>query len=335
MCFARPGYLVLLWLIVPLIALVVYGARRKLLVWKRLDAGGGVSGVLPALSFRKFLLRRVLLLVSSALMLLAAAGPELCSGQKPVRRKGVDVIFMLDVSNSMYARDVAPDRLSRARSELLMISRSRSEGRKALLLFAGAPVVQCPLTGDEEDFEMLLDMATPDLIASQGTDYRRAFEAALRLAESGRGATGSETVLVLASDGEDHGAGLDDIAESLKRQGVHLHVIGVGSAQPVPIPMPGGTKLDRSGRVVMTAFRPDLLASFIKAADGSFYYSRPEAPVHDAVSADIAAESATAGWVTVPGNRVPVHQELVSAALLLFVAASMMSDVRESRGTGD
>lgn len=329
MCFARPGYLALLWLMVPLIAWVLYGSRRKMAAWKIFEGGGARSnGVLPELSMTKFVLRRVVLLLSALLLLFALVGPEWCNGKKPVRRKGIDVIFMLDVSNSMYARDGGADRLARAKSELLMIGRGLGEGRKALLLFAGAPVVQCPLTGDDEDFEILLDMASPDLVSLQGTDYRRAFEMALKLADSGRGASGSETVLVLASDGEDHGVDPGGIADEMKLRGVHLHVIGIGSEQPVPIPMPGGPKLDRDGRVVMTAFRPEQLAALVKATNGRFYLSRPEAPVSGAVTADIAAEAAAAGWVMVPGERVPVRREVMSVALLLFIAWMVMSDVR-------
>lgn len=328
MCFAKPGYLILLWVLVPLSVLVFYGVRRKLSLWKKIDATGGISGILPAMSFRKLVLRRLMMLLSAALMIVSMAGPQLCSGQKPVRQKGIDVVFMLDISNSMLARDIAPDRLTRAKSELLQISQSLGEGRKALLLFAGTPVVQCPLTDDEEDFEILLDMAAPDLITTQGTDYRRAFETALRLADSGEQASGNETVLVLCSDGEDHGYDLGDIAETLKKRGIYLHVIGVGGVQPVPIPMPGGPKRDAQGKVVLTAFRPELLAGLIKTADGKFYYSRPDAPVHDAVAADIAAEAASARWIMTPGQRVPVHGETIFAALLLFVTGSMMTDVR-------
>jgi len=330
MCFARPGYLIALWLIVPLVGIAVYGARRKLSLWKKIDASGGGAGILPAMNRRKFVLRRIMLLLSVALMILSMAGPELCSGQKPVRQKGIDVVFMLDISNSMLARDVFPDRLTRAKTELLQISRRVGEGRKALLLFAGAPVVQCPLTSDEGDFEILLDMATPDLTASQGTDYRRAFETALRLSSSGSGSAGNETVLVLASDGEDHGDDLGDIAATMKAQGVYLHVIGVGGVQPVPIPMPGGPKRDRQGQVVMTSFRPDLLAGLIKVADGRYYFSTPDSAVHDAVVSNIAEEAARARWIMVPAARVPVHKEAVLAALLFFVAGSMMSDVRRS-----
>ncbi|NTW53335.1 MAG: VWA domain-containing protein [Chlorobaculum sp.] len=328
MCFAKPGYLILLWVLLPLSALTFYGVRRKLTLWKKIDATGNGAGILPPVSFRKLVLRRLMLLLSVALMIVSMAGPQLCSGQKPVRQKGIDVVFMLDISNSMLARDTAPDRLGRAKSELLQISRNTGDGRKALLLFAGTPVVQCPLTSDEEDFEILLDMATPDLISTQGTDYRRAFETALKLADSGDRSSGNETVLVLCSDGEDHGDDLGDIAATLKKRGVYLHVIGVGGLQPVQIPLPGGPKRDAQGRIVLTSFRPELLSGLIKMANGKFYYSRPEAPVHDAVAADITAEAASARWIMSPGQRVPLHGEIIFVALLLFVSGSMMTDVK-------
>ncbi|UWX57630.1 VWA domain-containing protein [Chlorobaculum sp. MV4-Y] len=317
-----------MWLLVPLAVLVFYGVRRKLSAWAKIDATGGVSGILPAVSARKLALRRIMLLLSAALMIVSIAGPQLCSGQKPVRQKGIDIIFMLDISNSMLARDTAPDRLTRAKTELLQISRSLGDGRKALLLFAGTPVVQCPLTDDKEDFEILLDMATPELITTQGTDYRRAFDAALKLTNSGGELSGNETVMVLASDGEDHGNDLGDIATTMKTRGVHLHVIGLGGVQPVSIPTPGGPKRDRQGKIVLTSFRSERLASLIKTVDGKFYYSRPDAPVHDAVADDIAAEAADARWIMAPGQRVPVHGETILAALLLFVSGSMMTDVR-------
>ena len=328
MCFDKPGYLILLWVLVPLSALMLFGVRRKLSLRKKIDATGGGTGILPPMSFWKLVVRRLMLLLSAALIIVSIAGPQLCIGQKPVRQKGIEVVFMLDISNSMLARDTAPDRLSRAKSEILQISRSIGDGRKALLLFAGTPVVQCPMTDDEEDFEILLDMATPDLISTQGTDYRRAFETALKLADSGRSSSGSETVFVLCSDGEDHGSDLGDIAETMRKQGVYLHVIGIGGVQPVQIPMPGGPKRDAEGRVVLTSFRPELLTSLIKTANGKFYYSRPDAPVHDAVSADIAAEAASARWIMVPGQRVPVHGEMIFVALLFFVSGSIMTDVK-------
>ncbi|HWQ25140.1 MAG TPA: VWA domain-containing protein [Chlorobaculum sp.] len=331
MCFARPDYLIFLWLIVPVIALSAYGVRRKLNARKMVD-GVGASSILPRLDLPKLVARRAMLCAGIGLLILAIAGPELCSGQKPLRRRGVDVVFMLDVSNSMLARDVSPDRLSRAKLELLQISRSIGEGRRALMLFAGAPVVQCPLTDDQEDFEILLDMASPDLIGPQGTDYRRAFETALRLSGSSRGSSGSETVLVIASDGEDHGQDFGDVAGALRSQGVHLHAIGVGTGEPVPIPMPGGPKRDKRGEIVLTRFRPDEFGAIVRESGGKFYHSQPDALIHDSVSSDIASEAALAGWIMVPGQRRPVHRECVLAAILLCFAGTSMTDVRRSAG---
>ncbi|NTU58534.1 MAG: VWA domain-containing protein [Chlorobiaceae bacterium] len=329
MCFARPEYLIFLWFIIPVIALSAFGARRKLTARKRIE-GAGASSILPPVDLSKFVLRRAMLCAGIGLLLFAMAGPELCRGQKPLRRKGVDVVFMLDVSNSMLAADVLPDRLSRAKSEILQISRSLGESRKALMLFAGAPVVQSPLTSDQEGFEMLLDMASPDLIGPQGTDYRRAFDMALRLGGSSGSSSGSEMVLVLASDGEDHGPDFGDMARTLKSLGVHFHAIGVGTGEPVPVPMPGGPKRDRQGQVVMTRFRPDVFGAIVRESGGNFYHSRPDAPVHDFVSSDIAAEAASARWIMVPGQRRPVHRECIIAAILLCVAGAAISDVRSS-----
>ncbi|NTW53030.1 MAG: VWA domain-containing protein [Chlorobiaceae bacterium] len=325
MCFARPDFLIFLWLVIPVIALSVFGARRKLKARRKIG-GAASSSILPRIDLLKVFARRGMLCLGTGLLILSISGPELCNGQRPLRRKGVDVVFMLDVSNSMLARDVAPDRLSRAKSELLQVSRSLGEGRKALLLFAGASVVQCPLTSDQDGFETLLDMASPDLIGPQGTDYRRAFETAIRLGNADR-SSGSEMVLVLASDGEDHGQDFEDVAGVLKRQGIHLHAIGVGTGEPAAIPMPDGPKRDRQGQLVMTRFRPDVFGAMVRKAGGNFYHSRPEAPVHDFVSSDIAAEAAAARWIMVPAQRRPIHRECILAAILLCIAGTAMTDV--------
>jgi Ca-activated chloride channel family protein len=338
MHFSRPEYLAFLWLLIPSLLLAAIGARRTL-KYRRIVAGG--KGFEPGIAaeprFVRLFSRRALFCAAIALFFLAMAGPELTSGEKPVRRKGADVVFMLDVSSSMLARDILPDRLSRAKSEILQISRSLGEGRRSLLLFAAMPVVQCPLTTDQEHFETLLAIAAPDQIESQGSIYRRAFDAALHLVESAKREGSGETVLVLAGDGEDHEQEFEKVASRIRAAGIKLHAIGIGTGAAVPIPMPssgagpGAMKRDASGDVVMTRFRPEVFEEIVKASGGRYYHTLPDAPVAGMVSAAIARDEAASRWVMVPANRRPIHRPLIAAAIL-FLAAGMAASDTSRRG---
>jgi Ca-activated chloride channel family protein len=337
MCIARPEYLPFLWLLFPAVMFAFYGARRKLRIRQRLAGGSADPAIVPEFRFSRLLARRLLTCAAIGLFFFAAAGPELCSGQKSVRRKGADVVFMLDVSTSMFARDVAPDRLRRAKAEILEISRRFGEGRRALLLFAAIPVVQCPLTTDQELFETLLDMATPEQVEAQGTVYRRAFDAAMRLVEGARRERAGQAVLVLAGDGEDHGRELGAAVAAMKSKGVRMYAVGIGSGTPVPIPLPATAsrpaswKRDADGQVVMTRFRPEFFTAVSSESGARFYHSRPEAPVGPAVAAAIAGEAAAARWVMAPANRQPLHQPVVAVAVLLLFAGIVSGDLPRQR----
>ena len=333
MNFSRPEYLAYLWLVIPSLLMAAYGARRKLRISRRVAGAGFEQGIVNVPRFFRLFKRRLMFCAAIALFFIAMAGPELTSGQKPVRRKGADVIFMLDVSSSMLARDIQPDRLSRAKSEILQISRSLGEGRRALLLFAATPVVQCPLTTDQELFETLLSIASPDQIEAQGTVYRRAFEAARNLVDAARREGEAETVLVLVGDGEDHEQDFESVASGLKSKGIRLHAIGVGSGASVPIPIQtSGTgavvmKQDAGGEVVMTRFRPEVFDEIARLSGGRYYHSLPDAPVGDRVAAAIARDAAASRWMMVPANRRPIHHPVIAAALLALVFGMATSDI--------
>jgi Ca-activated chloride channel family protein len=332
MNFARPEYLAFLWLIIPSLLMAAHAARRKRRICRRIAGSGSEQGVVSEPRFFRLFTRRAMFCAAIALFFVAMAGPEITRGQKLVRRTGADLVFMLDVSNSMLARDIQPDRLSRAKSEILQISRSLGEGRRALLLFAATSVVQCPLTTDQELFETLLAIASPDQIEAQGTVYRRAFDAALRLVDSARREGEAETVLVLVGDGEDHDQEFGRVASGLKSRGIRLHAVGVGSGASVPIPMPasgsgaGVLKRDASGEVVMTRFRPEVFEEIARASGGRFYHSLPEAPAANRVVAAIARDEAASRWMMVPANRRPIHQPIIAAALLALFTAMVTSD---------
>jgi Ca-activated chloride channel family protein len=254
-----------------------------------------------------------------------------------VLRKGADIVFVLDVSRSMRARDVLPDRLGQAKQEISSISRAVTGGRRAILLFAASPLVQCPLTSDREAFDALLGMASPELIEEQGTSFRAALDLAGRLLEpasEARMASGvkGEKILVLLSDGEDHAGEVQRAVQQLKKANVHLFVIGVGMRQPAVIPLGeagNGVKRDERGRVVMSSFRGEVLQMLARDAAGYYFRSSAEHAVYREVSERINRIAASSRWVMEPGEREPLYRYFLAAGLFFLLVETMIG-----RGVG-
>lgn len=237
--------------------------------------------MMPLQHLLPYAFRSLMLFVASGLLLLALAEPRWCGGTKPVLRHGADVLFILDVSRSMQATDVAPNRLMRAKQEIAAISQNVQGGRRGLLIFAASPLLHCPLTTDRDGFATLLNMAAPELIEEQGTRLQPAFALASTIFdvanESNAASTRGVQVIVLLSDGEDHDSNVQRAAQQLAKQSVQLFVIGVGSLKPSPIPLADGSfKRDASGQVVMSRFRPQMLQAFARQAKGLYRHSHAE-----------------------------------------------------------
>ena len=197
----------------------------------------------------------VLLLATVAFLVLALARPQFGTRVETVRSQGQDVMVVLDVSLSMLAEDVAPNRLDRARLEVMRILRRLEGDRIGLVAFAGSAFVQAPLTVDYGAAAMFLNAMDPDLIPLQGTNLREALAVALDAFEEG---TRDHRVLVLVTDGEDHEGEIDSALERAVQEGIRVHTVGIGSLEGVPIPevdddgMRTGFKRDEEGNVVTT-----------------------------------------------------------------------------------
>ena len=326
MCFAFPENIGYLLLLVPLAVLLGYGVIRELHIRETVVAAPLADAMMPRMQLWRVILKKVSLFFGIASLLVALTGPSLCSSRKPVLRSGADLLFVLDVSRSMRAKDVLPDRLGQAKQEIMRISHDVRGGRRATLLFAGAPLVQCPLTTDQAAFDALLGMASPELIEEQGTVFRTALELAVTIlhpqSESRIASeeTKGEKIVVLLSDGEDHAGDLRTAAFQLQKEGIHLFAIGVGVPQPVVIPSEGGApKRDERGRVVMSSFRAEPLQALARDAGGSYFRSRAEHTVSRDVSEGINRIAAASRWVMEPADREPISNWfLVAASLFLF-----------------
>jgi Ca-activated chloride channel homolog len=332
MCFAWPDNIGYLLLLIPLAVVLNHGLVRFLHAREDVVSPLLAANMMPAVSYRLLMAKKIMLFFAIALALVAMTGPRLCNGGKPVLRKGVDIVFMLDVSRSMSARDVLPDRLGQAKEEIVHISGAVKGGRRAILLFAGEPFIQCPLTTDNEAFDALIGMAAPDLIEDQGTEFRPALDLAGRILEPesdrrvSAGTTG-EKIIVLVSDGEDHPGDFKASAEKLRKAGVHFFIVGVGSERPSTIPVsPSGTgfRKDAAGRTVTTSSSPQTLRALSLATGGTYFRSTAEHTVSGDVAVAVNRIAATSRWVIQPSESMPLEYHFLAAAFLLLFTETLI-----------
>jgi Ca-activated chloride channel family protein len=273
MSFAKPQYLWLLLLLVPLLfgLLVIqkrYEQRLQLLTRRDFQ-----SLLLPRWALRKPWFSWVLILLAVASMLLALARPRYGFEWKDVKKYGADVVIVLDVSRSMNAADINPSRLVRAKREIMDLLKVVRGDRLGLVLFAGVGFIQCPLTQDMNAFALFLEQVDSDSIPVQGTSMGQAIRLGMQALQEGTEATSVGKAMILISDGEDQDTDPLAAAKAASEQGIVIHTISVGG-QGAPIPLPdGGFLKDDDGSLVVS--RPDetILRQIAEASAGHFLRS--------------------------------------------------------------
>lgn len=263
------------WLLLPLalglsIAIPLMVLRRKRLrvlirdnAWTAVHHG-------PGTGLR--VLRWILFTLGAILIIFSLARPRWGHEWVDVKQRGLDMMILLDTSNSMLAEDLAPNRFRRAKWGIEGLTQELKGDRAGLVAFAGSAFLQCPLTLDYGAFLMQLEDLKPGSIPKGGTNIGAAFREAL----DGLGdETDSDQVFMLITDGEDHQEGLDDILKDLTKRGIRVFVIGVGSPEGELIPIAGengsSTYLkNREGEVVKTRLNEEIL-KHIATETGGLY----------------------------------------------------------------
>lgn len=213
-------------------------------------------------------------LVAFALLGLALARPQFGSRVETVRREGQDVVVALDVSRSMYAEDVAPNRLERAKIEVGRIIQRLDGDRIGLVAFAGDAFVQSPLTADYGAAMMFLSAMDPTLMSTQGTDLGKAVAVAVDALEE---TPPENRILVVVTDGEDHEGGVAGATAQASEADVTVHAVGVGTAAGVPLPdvdasgARRGFRRDDQGNVITTRLDETPLQDIAMQTGGRYY----------------------------------------------------------------
>lgn len=274
MTFAHPALLHLFWLVVLLPVLFVFANRSSAKARGQLLSNELLAKLAPGRSVNRSRWKSVLQVVSLACLVLALAGPRVGTREVTVKRRGIDLIIALDVSNSMLARDIPPSRLAKAKREISAFLEKLDGDRVGLVAFAGDAYLQCPLTLDYGAARMFLDVLDPGSVTRQGTNLGAAIETAIRSFPEGED---KYKAIVLVTDGEDLAGVGQRAAEEAGKRGIRIETIGVGSESGEPIPeasdgsVVGGFKRGPSGEIVMTKLDPESLERIALAAGGQFH----------------------------------------------------------------
>lgn len=272
--FAHPDSLYLL-AVIPLLIMgfwLLGAVRRKAMsrfgdlnILERLTASASKS---------KRVLKFLLLLVALAFLIVAFANPRIGTRLEEVKQEGVDIFIALDVSLSMKAEDLKPNRLEKAKFEIRNLIDRLAGDRLGLIVFAGQAFTQFPLTTDYSAAQVFLDAVDVDVVPVPGTSITSAIERAM---ESFDSKDPTSKVLVIITDGEETEGDAFTAAGEAAKKGVRIYTIGMGSPIGVPIPLYGAGgqqtdfKRDASGSVVVTKLDESTLEKVAAAGDGTYF----------------------------------------------------------------
>lgn len=275
MRFGSPEYFWLLLLIPLLIGFFIWAYQRKQAALVRFASLNLIKKLTPDTGFGRQLLKWICFLSFFFFLILALVRPRFGVKMEMMERKGVDVMVALDISKSMLAEDITPNRIERAKHEISKFIDLLKGDRVGLIVFAGESFVQCPLTLDYGAAKMFLDVVTTDWIQLQGTALG---DAVIQSAKAFKTKGKKHKVLVLISDGEDHeGKAVDAVKDALK-EGVRIYTVGIGSEGGVPIPLKKKSgniiyKKDKKGDLVMTRLNSMILEKIALEGDGKYFHA--------------------------------------------------------------
>lgn len=269
--FANPDFLYLLLLLPVLAALWILNEVRRKRALKRLGEPEFTGRLLPEMSSTRPLIKFLLQFVAVTSLIIVLARPQFGSRLEEVKKQGVEVIIALDVSNSMLAKDIQPDRLTRAKQALTRLIDNLDNDKIGLIVFAGDAYTQIPITTDYVSAKMFLSAINPDMVPKQGTAIGAAIDLGMRSFTPGEG---KSKAMIIITDGENHEDDPAAKASEASEAGIVIHTIGIGSPEGVPVPVTKGGRTDylkdREGNTVITKLDEEVLRKIAMNAGGSY-----------------------------------------------------------------
>lgn len=278
-----------------------------------------IAQLMPDASRSRPIWKFCLLIVALILLIIAAARPQYGQKEKLIKRQGIEVMVALDISNSMLAEDVAPNRLDRAKQMLSKMIDNMIDDKVGLVVFAGDAFTQLPITCDYVSAKMFLQTITPNLIQTQGT----AIGTALQTAITSFGTPESEVgrAIILITDGENHEDDAIAAAKKAQELGIQVFVIGIGKPEGSPIPKPGTNDYfkDRSGQVVVSKLNENMCQQIAQAGNGVYVRCDNTNTAMRALQQELDRIATTDLETTIYADYNEQYQSFILIALLLLL----------------
>lgn len=326
--FENPQYLY--WLLIIPVLVAIYVMIR---LWNKKQFGRFANirlrgYLVPMFSSTRSNTKFVIFNLIIALLIIGAANLQSGSKMEKVKREGIDLFICVDISNSMHAEDIAPNRLERSKQAINKLISKLNGDRIGIIVFAGNAYVQLPITTDYSAAKMFLSAVDTDLIPTQGTETGRAIE----LAVNSFGDNEHNKAIVIISDGEDHENG-DAVkaAQEAAKRGIKIYTIGMGLDEGAPIPLYNkygkktGYKKDKEGKIIITKLDDNILRQIAEIGDGIYVRASNSNVGLDKIYDDINKTEKSEIESNVFTDYDDQFQWFVGAAIVLLIIEILLS----------
>ncbi len=334
MRFAEPVHFSILAGVIVLGLFVWWALSRKKLLMRRFGDLPLIMKNAPYISVARQATKALLILLALGFVTVALARLQFGTHLELLKREGIDIVVALDVSTSMMARDMKPNRLEKAKQEIHGIIDRLKGDRIGLVAFAGEAFIQCPLTLDYSAARFLLGGMDQTSVSTQGTALAAALETATRAFEQKEK---KHKVLLLLTDGEDQEGGALEAAEEARKHGIKIYTVGIGNPDGEPIPILDragsqvGFKKDEQGEVIVTKLDIVTLQKIALATGGKFYRATAGEIELDKIFDEVASMERKELEGTLVTRYDDRFQWPLLLALLLVVGEFFLSERRKSK----
>ena len=329
--YENSEWLLLLIVVPIIITLFILAIRWRKKAINEFGESHMVFKLMPMASFRKLRIKFFLFCLSIIFIIIGLANPQIGSKMEEVKREGVDLMIAIDLSNSMLAEDLQPNRLMRAKQSISRLIDRLDGDRIGLVVFAGDAYVQLPITTDYSAAKLFLSTINTNIVPTQGTAIGKAIELSINSFDV---SNDQNKAIIVITDGENHEDDAIQKAKEAEEIGIFVHTIGMGSAEGGPIPIKNrygsitSYQKDKSGNTVITKLNEEMLKEIAANGGGSYIRANSTQSSLDALFKEINRMEKKEIGSKVFTDYKDRFQWFLGIALLLLIIESLLRNTK-------